>query len=169
MIHSLNAHMITTVPISTFYEILELPSHDYFRDFYLPMLRLNAESKALMREMITRRVDESLFAQGVLDRFVEMSGGCPRILLKLVNRGILSAKGQQVQMEHADKAILQEGNERWRALTAKHREILKSGEFDTADREILELLHSLNVLEYNGSKPERKINPLIAVHLEELT
>lgn len=162
LVTGIKAHMISTVPISTFYEILHLPSHDYFKDFYLPMIRVNPESTALLKNMIERRVDKDLFDDNVLDMFVEKSGGCPRILLKLVNRAILDGLGKRVTTELAKKAIVKEGNERWRALTEKHREILQSRKWESADKEVLELLHSLNILEYNGMNIERQINPLIA-------
>ena len=161
MITGISAHLIATVPISTFYEILHLPTHDYFRDFYLPMVRVDDKSRNLLKALIENRVDSSLFEQGVLKMFIEMSGGCPRILLKLVNRSILNAIGQQVTKAIAEEVIIEEGNERWRAMTEKHKEILRSGKFDSADKEVFELLQSLNLLEYNGLQPERNINPLI--------
>lgn len=161
MITGINAHLISTVPINTFYEILHLPSHDYFRDFYLPMVRVNDKSLPLLKTLIERRVDKNLFEQGVLESLIDKSGGCPRILLKLVNRGILNALGEKVTKDIAEEVLIEEGNERWRAMTEKHKEILRNGKFDSADKEVLELLHSLNLLEYNGLQPERRINPLI--------
>lgn len=166
MITGINANLISTVPISTFYEILHLPAHDYFRDFYLPMVRVDENSFPLLKALIERRVDEGLFENGVLKLFIENSGGCPRILLKLVNRGILNAVGKPVTKSIAEEVLIEEGNERWRAMTGKHKDILRSGRFDDADKEVLELLQSLNLLEYNGMQPERSINPLIMRFIE---
>jgi len=162
MITGIQAHIITTVPISTFYEILHLPSHDYFRDFYLPMIRVNKQSVNLLEKLVFNRIDKSLIAKEAMPLFIEKSGGCPRILLKLINRAIVNALGQKVTLEIAEEVVILEGNERWRALTGKHKEILRTGNFDSADKEVFELLQSLNLLEYNGLKPERKINPLIS-------
>ncbi len=161
LITGINAHLITTVPISTFYEILHLPTHDYFRDFYLPMVRVDNTSRSLLKSLVEKRVDNNLFEASVLDLFIEKSGGCPRILLKLVNRSILNGVGGTVSIEIAEEVIIEEGNERWRAMTEKHKTILRSGKFDSADKEVFELLQSLNLLEYNGLQPERNVNPLI--------
>lgn len=162
LVTGLDAHLVVTVPISTFYEIQHQPARDNFGEFYLPMLRVDAKSLPLFRELITRRVDAGLFAEGVLEHFIELSGGSPRILLKLVNQSIVSALGQQVTMDIAHEVTHIEGNERWRTLTARHKERLTNGDFNDADQDTRELLQSLNVLEYNGLSPERRINPLIA-------
>jgi hypothetical protein len=162
LVMGIEAHLVATVPISTFYEIMHQPAHDNFVPFYLPTLRVDDSSRPLFRELVARRADAELFAEGVLDYFIEMSGGSPRILLKLVNQSIVSALGQQVTLEVAQEVTQTGGNERWRTLSAKHKERLRNGDFNDADLETRELLQSLNVLEYNGTMPERRINPLIA-------
>lgn len=158
---SLRGHLILTVPIGTFYEVQSQPSREFFDTFYLPMLRLNEQTIQLFKDLVLRRVDTELLADGVLDRCIEFSGGCPRQLLKLINRALGIALGKAVTLDQADKAIREEGNERWRTLTAAHQDILRSRQFETANKEVLELLQSLNILEYNGMNLERKINPLI--------
>ncbi len=161
LITDIGAHIISTVPISTFYQIQHRPYLDFFEMYYLPMIRIEPRSKPLFRDLIYRRVDRGLLPESVLDELIEQSGGCPRILLKLVSRSLLNALGEPVSLSHVREVLLEEGNERWRALTQKHRNILASSQFDSADPEILELLQSLSILEYNGKNPERKINPLI--------
>lgn len=161
LITDIRAHIISTVPIATFYEIQHRPSLDFFEMFYLPMLRINAQSIPLFHKLIDNRVAEGLIPREVLDRFITLSGGCPRILLKLVNRGLLHALGKPLTLQIAEETEREESIERWRALTQRHRDILAGGKFDTADSETLELLQSLSILEYNGSNPERKINPLL--------
>lgn len=158
---SLGAHQILTVPIGTFYEVQSQPSREFFETVYLPMLRLNEQTVPLFKDLVLRRVSPELLGEGVLDRCIAYSGGCPRQMLKLVNRALGIALGKPVTLEHAEKAIREEGNERWRTLTSTHQEILGSREFETANPEVLELLQSLNILEYNGMNLERKINPLI--------
>ncbi|MFN8396971.1 MAG: hypothetical protein U0176_20260 [Bacteroidia bacterium] len=158
---SLGAHQILTVPIGTFYEVQSQPSREFFETVYLPMLRLNEQTVPLFKELVLRRVSPELLGEGVLDECISYSGGCPRQMLKLVNRALGIALGKPVTLEHAEKAIREEGNERWRTLTSTHQEILRSREFETANLEVLELLQSLNILEYNGMNLERKINPLI--------
>jgi hypothetical protein len=168
LITGINAQMISTVPIRTYYEIESIPSRDTFNTTCLPMFRINDQSKPLLRELVFRRVSPELFEEGVIDRLVEMSGGCPRILLKLVNRCIVNALGRRVLMASVDEVLREEGMERWGALTQRHRDVLKSGHFEAADPEILDLLQSLSLLEYNGQRRERKINPLIELLVAEM-
>lgn len=161
LILGLGAHLLLTVPIGTFYEVQSQNSRDFFGSFYLPMMRLNEHTIPLLKDMVTRRVDAALLELGVLDKLISMSGGCPRQLLKLVNRCFLLALGKSITLEHAVKAIREEGNERWRTLTSDHQAILQARKFESANMEVLQLLESLNILEYNGNNLERRINPLI--------
>jgi hypothetical protein len=161
LILTLDVHMILTVPITTFYEIQSQSSKDFFTIFYLPMLRLEPNSIQLLEQIVTKRVDAALLDEGVLDLFIQYSGGCPRQLLKLVNRGLSNAIGQNVSMVDAEDVIREEGHERWLTLKTPHQEVLRKRHFNSADDVVLSLMFSLNLLEYNGSNPERKINPLI--------
>lgn len=169
LIAGIEAQIISTVPIRTYYQIQSAGSRDTFKTSYLPMLRLNKASKALLSEMIFKRVDKSLFGKGVINKLIKMSGGCPRILLKLVNRSIVAAAGETVKPSILNKVLKTEGNERWMALTQKHRDILKSEKFEAADAEVLDLLQSLSILEYNGPKIDRKINPLLVPFVDAMT
>ncbi len=161
MITSLNVHIISTVPIDTYYRIIEQGNRFSFKDFYMPMIRITDKSKELFKEMIYRRVDKSLIEPEALDHLIEMSGGCPRILLKLVNRGLLETDENKITKKVAEKVVLKEGNERYRTLTSEHKEIIRKGDFNSADPIVLELLHSLTILEYNGENVERKLNPVL--------
>jgi hypothetical protein len=165
LITGIEAHIISTVPIRTYYEIQYLGTKDAFRTTYLPMLRLNSSSISLLKSLVFKRVDQGLFGKGVISKLIDMCGGCPRILLKLVNLSIIEAEGKQVSIANAKRVLNAEGLERWKALTQRHREILKSGHFNAADPEVLDLLQSLSILEYNGDTIDRKVNPLIAPFL----
>lgn len=163
-LRSINAHMVSTVPIRTFYEIQSLGSIGNFKTVYQPMLRINDRSIELLKSLVYKRASKHLFASGVLKSCIEMSGGCPRTLVLLVNHSLNTAlmHGREiVEKSHAEAVFLEEGNQRWRALNQRHRDILKAGAFDAADAEVLDLLQSLSILEYNGSHPERLVNPLI--------
>ena len=161
LILAMAAHQILTVPIETFYDITTQHARDYFDTFYLPMIRLNEVSRPLMRELVLRRVDPQLMEEGVLDRLIEFSGGCPRQLLKLVHSGFRLAAGGMVTMVHVDKAVRYEAIERMRTITLEHKKVLHAREFEFVSPVVRELLQSLNVLEYNGDRIDRKINPLI--------
>jgi len=65
LVMDIGAHLIAAVPIDTFYEIQHQPARDNFFPFYLPTLRVDDASRPLLRELVTRRVDADLFAEGV--------------------------------------------------------------------------------------------------------
>lgn len=161
MIEGLGLHLISCVPIKTFYDIQHRSALDIYKLFYLPMVRVSDQNKGVFESLLTKRVAPELFEAGIIDQFVDYSGGCPRQLLKIVNLSLQKSLGNPIEVSIAEEAIKEMGNERFRALTAQHKELLRAGAFDDADKELLELLFSLNLLEYNGTDPERKINPLI--------
>jgi len=161
MITGLQVNIITTVPIDTYYEIIEQGNRFYFKDFYLPMIRITEESKPIIKNLIYKRVDKSLIDIEAMNNLVEMSGGCPRILLKMVSRGFLETEEDKITLEVAKMVIQKEGNERFRTLTNEHKTLIRSNNFDDADNLVRELLQSLTVLEYNGNNPERKLNPVL--------
>ncbi|MEL6676456.1 MAG: hypothetical protein AAFR61_29880 [Bacteroidota bacterium] len=159
---NLNAHVVACVPIRTFYEIQRKDLTGTFESVYLPMIRLSPKSKPLLSDLIARRVSLELFEGEILDRIIDMSGGCPRQLLRLVHRSFIVGLGKKIDHVIADKTFQEQGLERWRTLTSEHKALIEHGEFDDADSMVLDLLFSLNLLEYNGENPERKINPLLA-------
>lgn len=156
---SLNTHIISTVPIDTYYEIIEQGNRAYFKEFYLPMIRINPESKKLFKDLVYRRIDKSLIDDKALEYLIEQSGGCPRILLKMVNRTF--QEKDKLDKDIAEKIVIKEGNERYRTLSSEHKDIIVRKEFSDADKKVLELLQSLTILEYNGLNPERKLLPLL--------
>ncbi len=167
MITGLNVSIVSTVPIDTYYRIIEQGNRIYFKDFYLPMIRINENSKELFKSLIYNRIDKSLIDDDALEYLIEMSGGCPRILLKMVNRGLLETEIDKTTKEIAEKIVTKEGNERYRTLTRDHKKAIKEKNFDDADPVVLELLHSLTILEYNGLNPERKLNPVLKRFFDE--
>jgi hypothetical protein len=123
------------------------------------MIRINPESKKLFKDLVYRRIDKSLIDDKALEYLIEQSGGCPRILLKMVNR-TFQEKDKLVK-DIAEKIVIKEGNERYRTLSSEHKDIIVRKEFSDADKKVLELLQSLTILEYNGLNPERKLLPLL--------
>lgn len=156
---SLKTHIISTAPIDTYYKIIEQGNRDNFTNFYLPMIRINDESIEFFKSLVYKRVDKSLINDDALKYLIEQSGGCPRILLKLIN--LTFQEQDKLDMKIAEKAVIMEGNTRFLALRAEHKEIIKNRAFDDADVIVLDLLHSESILEYNGLNPERKLLPLL--------
>ena len=77
----------------------------------------------------------------------------------MVNRAF--QEQDKLDLSIAEKVVTQEGNERYRTLSSEHKHVIKGGDFSDADPVVLDLLHSLTILEYNGSNPERKLIPLL--------
>lgn len=159
LLTSLSVHIVSTVPIDTYYQLIEQGNRIYFKDFYLPMLRISDDSKKLFKTLIYNRVDEQLIDNKALDYLIDYSGGCPRILLKMINRAF--QEQDKLDLPIAEKVVIQEGNERYRTLSSEHKHVIKGRDFSDADPVVLDLLHSLTILEYNGSNPERKLIPLL--------
>lgn len=158
-IQEMRAHLICCVPIQTFYQVQNQAATDLFRTSYLPMIHLDKGADTFS-QIVTERADASLFEPGVLEQIVQLSGGSPRQLLRITNQCLLRTD------ERVSPEILAETRksltvERIRPLTAKHREILEKQNFQDVSSELLELLFSLNVMEYNGDDIVRRINPLL--------
>ena len=168
LLNNLTIPMIVCVPIQTYYEIKDRNSLDYFTDAYLPMIRLTDESKLLLKEVISKRIKLDFWDKDALEHLIDYSGGCIRQLLRLVNSAILETFGQKINLSVAKQAIQKEGADRWRTLTTNHQEILRQQNFQSSDTEVLELLFSLAIFEYNGNNPERKINPVILAYKPDL-
>ena len=124
------------------------------------MLNISKENIAKIGEIVTRRIDaETFFGEGVLNYFVEMSGGCPRQLLRITNRALVISLGKKIEMENARKSTHELGQQMLELLDSEHLEILRNDSFhEGADPKTLDLLFSLAVLKYNG---DRLLNPLL--------
>jgi DNA-dependent RNA polymerase auxiliary subunit epsilon len=166
LISSLDAHIISCVPIQTYYEAHHPNTATFFEQVYLPMIRITPESIPVLRDVITRRVDPGMFAEGVLDEMVQTSGGCPRQLLHIVHQAILEALGEPVDQDIAQKTYRRLGNDRWITLSKEDKQIIRRGEFNDAELPVLNMLFQLQLLEYNGENRERKLNPLLLPFFE---
>lgn len=162
LIGSIAANLICTVPMD--YQLREALRYEYYEWLVLPMIKFDDQKdKAIkkLREIITRRISEpTFFAEGVLDYCVEMSGGCPRQLIKIVHRAIMLSRGQKIDMETAEQATIRQGRDIFDRLTTEHTKRLEKGDFTSGrgDEVIRELLVYLCLLKYNGVI---KINPLL--------
>lgn len=164
LLQELNTNFICCVPIETRYDIQVVPLiTGLYKTYELPLLTLNTESTPYFIDLIAKRIDKKVFFEkNVLEFLVEKSGGHPRQLIQLVEKALTySISNKKINQETAQKACDETGRLLRRLLTAKHVEILQSGNFLNADKETLELLFSLALLEYNGTTNARKINPVL--------
>jgi hypothetical protein len=165
LLQELNTNFICCVPIETRYDIHIAPLiAALYKPYELPLLTVSNTSMPYFIELIAKRINkEQFFDAGVLEFLIEKSGGHPRQLIQLVEKALtysISNAGK-IKIEAAQKSCDETGRLLRRLLTSKHIEILQSGSFSNSDREILELLFSLALLEYNGATNARKINPVL--------
>ncbi len=165
LLQELNTNFICCVPIETRYDIQIAPLITaLYKPYDLPLLAINDKSKPYFSSVITKRINEKKFFEtGVLEFLIKKSGGHPRQLLQLVEKALTYSFSNEwkITMETAQKVCDETGRLLERLLTTKHIEILKSNNFNGADKEMLELLFSLALLEYNGTTNARKINPVL--------
>lgn len=162
LIRSLQLSLICSVPIHSFYRISGAPASQYFDTYVLPMVRINEKSEALLRQIITRRIDEAVFfAEGVLDYCVEQSGGCIRQLLNIVGTAFVIAAGKRIQQSHAEKSCKRLGQELFERLDSEHLLRLRQHQYNNADPKVQEMLYALALLKYNGDRSDKQINPLL--------
>ena len=110
--------------------------------------------------MKTKRIDETtFFDEGVLDKCIEKSGGCPRQLLRIVNKSLIESLGNKITLEKLNKALNKLGNDLKNPLDSEHLKVINNKTYNTADTKCLDLLFSLAILKYNG---DYEINPLLA-------
>ncbi len=165
LLQELNTNFICCVPIETRYDIHIAPLiNSLYKPYELPLLTVNKDSKPYFAQLISKRIqEETFFENGVLDFLITKSGGHSRQLIQLVEKALtysISNDGK-INQEAAQKSCDETGRLLRRLLTSKHIEILRSGAFLDSDNEILELLFSLALLEYNGTTNTRKINPVL--------
>lgn len=159
LLQRLNSNTLFTVPINSWFDIKSSASSEFFQTPILPMVPVTDQSAPLLAEIIAKRLDTTLFFKdNALRLCVEKSGGCPRQLLRIVNRAIIQRRGEQIAPADVEKACKHLGQEMWDKLDSEHRKILTEKNFDAADSKALDLLFSLAVLKYNGN---REVNPLL--------
>ncbi|MEA2011541.1 MAG: hypothetical protein U9O87_00420 [Verrucomicrobiota bacterium] len=159
LLRAINANMIFSVPINSYFDICRTPIADFFHTEILPMIPVTSNSSELLQKIVSNRIDyETFFETGVLTYLVGKSGGCPRQLLRLVNLALTFSAGEKITIDVGEKACLKAGRELYDLLDSEHLHILQSQKFDSADGKVLDLLFRLVVFKYNGN---RKVNPLI--------
>ena len=159
LIRNLECNIIFTIPINSTLDITNNPSAEFFQSYILPMMHVTPETSPLLEQIITRRIDRAtFFSRDALNRCVMKSGGCPRQLLRIVNKALVMGRGSVITPDSVEKACHQLGQEMFDRLDSDHIKILNERTYMNADKKSLDLLFSLAVLKYNGV---REINPLL--------
>jgi len=133
-----------------------------FSPYFLPNIATrhrdgtpDSEGRALLREIIVRRVDETLFAEGVLDYIVD-HGGVVLDLIKLARNAVNTASAlgrKQVEMEHATEAFADAKRTRQSILRPGDYPLLEQldGKDVSNTPEIERLLFNGSLLEYQNN------------------
>ena len=159
---SVKALVVFCAPIHMVYEGNQ--AHQRFDVFQLPMLKLydretgesleSGHGYKVMREMVRRRIDESLFdSEETLDYLIQYSGGCPRELLRLLQYTFQKTETDQFDQAAATLAVQALGTDYRRFLEEDDYKILASQDRNPAgdanDEKVRRLLYNLALLEYN--------------------
>jgi hypothetical protein len=159
LIHTLDINALVSIPIDSYYSIAEAPSDIFSFKKTLPMVQIDDENKGRFGDIIRKRLDEETFFEPeVLDYCVEMSGGCPRQLLQIVNHCLVHKDKARITRSVAEATCLALGQQLSDLLTNEHKEVLNSGQYNPANKLEREMLARLALLKYNG---HFKINPIL--------
>jgi len=136
---------------------------DYSRHFLLPNVSLynkdntpNPAGRDALREVVTRRVSESVFADAALDSIIELSGGLMRDLVRLVSDAATFALTEgkpAITAEIVRRVAAEIGNDFRRLLLPEHYEALRKARATkqiTPDETMRQLLENLSLLEYRN-------------------
>jgi len=166
LVRDLKAHLICSVPIDSFYDIEASKIKDLYQPEPMPMIRVNERSVPALKQVISKRIDaDTFFEPGVLDFFAQKSGGCLRQLFRLVGQAVRQTRGAKINQAEAEKAALKLGQELRERLSQRHMQVLLSGQYDTGDREVRQMLYGLQLLKYNGDSHDIVPNPLLLPYL----
>ena len=150
---------IYCAPIHLAYEEGGQAAQNFDRVFHLPMIKVenedgspNEDGLRVMREMLYRRADSSLFDEGVADELVRACGGHPRELLRLLSYALSYAMRKRFDANSAHRAI--------QDLASDYRRILQPVDYRVLARIDMQqevesdglnrLLYGLALLEYNN-------------------
>jgi len=183
----LKVHLVIPFPI----EMRYTPSYNQVKNYYtgewiLPMIKQQTwneqtrtytpfnQGKAVLRDIIFKRMDEALFADGVLDYMIEKTGGFLRDLFTVVYDAALNAVARKsVRIEENDMMVsltkLQSSIScRFPDSSRARLERIKNGEkYYASDEELMALLGSGAVFEYNG-KRWVDLHPLVLDWLNDI-
>ncbi len=192
MITSLDMNIIYTFPIFMFYSQNFMYISPYFDDrFLLSMVKVkkpdgssNEIGKEILKEIVEKRADLTLFANDVLDFAIEKSGGCIRTLMNLIRNAALESEARleyyetsgksnsKISMEDMKHAYSDYRSGMERIIRKEHLKSLQqiyknNNPIIDNDDIVRDLLMTLAVIEYNG-KRWYALNPAIEDYLLEI-
>jgi hypothetical protein len=180
-LNGIACRVIYTFPISLRYNNDFAPRRrDYSYDFSLPNAAIltrngqpNAEGLSALKEVIARRITPDIFAPGVIDRIIGMSGGLMTDLIRLVSDAALTAltnKSPLITLDIIDRLVAEMANDYQRILLPEHYEVLRKvrqTKTIVPDSATLQLLASQAVLEYQNAEVWYDVHPAVKLLLDK--
>ena len=146
----------------------------------LPNLKVKSRNEepdedglACLREILTRRVEESLYAPEALDRLIRLSSGIPRELIALARQACLEARKAakpRIEADDVERAARRKRMDYQVLLTAQQLDLLKKVRVTKRvenDGDHRALLHNLSALEYRNNQVWHDVHTLVVPLLDE--
>jgi hypothetical protein len=174
---------VYTVPLALFYtqEFGQI-RHTFDGEFPLPNVPVNtrqgepdSQGRAMLHDLITRRMQPGLIASDACKRLVELSGGVLRELVSLARDACSNARAhsaERVELNDAERAGSSLRNTYRRMLTQAQYEELWAIHNDphkqqTNNPTSQALIHNMGLLEYTNGGSWWDVHPVILPLLEE--
>lgn len=173
--------VIYTFPIGLSYDTRFAAMEGYFITKTLPMIKIETLDGQpyqagidVIRQIVQKRADLSLFGSGVLEKLIQYTGGSLRDLFHAINSAAKRAerrKSESISVEDADRALEELKTSLTRRIEQKDYEFLLhiyrgNKELIEDKQMLLKMLQASVVLEYNG-KRWHSVHPLVARFLDE--
>lgn len=173
--------VIYTFPIGLTYDSRFPALEGYFITKTLPMIKIETidgceytEGMQIIRKIVAKRADLSLFEEGVLDNLIRYTGGSLRDLFYCINTAGVRAerrKSSKLDMEDGERALEELKTSITRRIEKGDYEFLLniyngSREQIEDKQNLLKQLQASVVLEYNG-KRWHNLHPLIVCFFKE--
>lgn len=173
--------VIYTFPIGLSYDGKFAAMESYFMPKTLPMIKMETldgrpfrEGIEVIREIVRKRADLSLFEDCVLDELIHYTGGSLRDLFYAINTSAKRAMRRNstaISMEDATRALEELKTSLTRRIEEKDYDFLLNiynGNKEKIENKemLLKMLQASVVLEYNG-KRWHNVHPLVALFFKE--
>ncbi|MDR0307572.1 MAG: ATP-binding protein [Chitinispirillales bacterium] len=180
-ISDIKAHLVMTCPLSIYRSPDAVAALNYFFvPTVIPMIKThNKDGSAyqegidVIRELILKRADESLFDKDVLKTIIIKTGGYLRHTCKLLSNCAFEAymrNKKVIDMESVNFTINKFTTDVFFMVKGKHykriEEIYKGDHIPRPDAESFELLYCGAILEYNNGDRWVNLHPLVRDYID---
>ena len=164
---NINAHLVVACPIGVYRSTDAASLSSYFSSpVVIPMIKthnkdgsLNDDGVNVIRGLVLKRANESFFEEGVLEKIITKAGGSLRDTCYLLSNSAFEAdmrNRETIDMKSVDFTLSNFASEVFFRLTSNHypraKRIYEGDLRARQDSELVELLYSGAVFEYNGDR-----------------